>query len=70
MTMSSIKEHEIYELFETNTICDLLSNNTPSLSNIYNFVPIVIGSTKEIGAIINVIGISYCDLDLCLFYVM
>lgn len=48
-------------------ICDLLSNNTPSISNIYNFVPIVIGSTKEIGAIINVIGISYCDLDLCLF---
>ncbi len=30
-------------------------------------MPIVIGSTKEIGAIIDVIGISYCDLDLCLF---
>ncbi len=48
-------------------ICDLLSNNTPSISNIYNFVPIVIGSAKEIGAIIDVIGIMYYDLDLCLF---
>jgi hypothetical protein len=35
-------------------VCDLFFNNTTSILKTYNFVPIAIISTKEMGVIIDV----------------
>ncbi len=70
MTIFSTKKWNIWT-FWNGYYMWLAFENTPSVSNIYHFVPIEIGLTKEIGAIIvgaiiDVIGIMYYDLDLCL----